>query len=375
MADALSRRRFGGLLAGAGAALAGAHASVAQAGTQVRTQVRTQVGTHGGVAHDGTATGTRRLIKPPRLRQGDLIGLIAPAGCCTEDEIAKAVANVGSLGFRVREGKNLRAAFGNYGGSVAQRLDDLHAMFADPEVRAIWCVRGGSGAISLLASIDYALIRAHPKILIGYSDITALHLAIHRQVGLVTFHGPLAASTLSPYASAHLMAVLTDPQPSYTMPMSDENRQRGEQESQYAIRTITQGRATGPLLGGNLSLVSALAGTPYAADFRHSILFLEEVNEAPYRIDRWLTQLDLAFGLHNARALMIGVCEQCGPGDDERSLTLDQTFDLHLQPLVIPAVTGYSFGHIRHQITLPIGVKATLDTAAQTLTLLEPAVL
>ena len=375
MTDALSRRRFGGLLAAAGAALAGAPAKAARASAVAPTSTSAPAPAPQASHAAHPAGKARRLIKPARLRQGDLIGLIAPAGCCTEDEIAKAVGNVGALGFRVREGKNLRAAYGNYGGSVAQRLDDLHAMFADPDIKAIWCVRGGSGAISLLASINYALIRAHPKIFIGYSDITALHLAIHRQAGLVTFHAPLAASTLSAYASAHLMAVLTAPQRAYTMPMSDENRERSLQEPQYAIRTVTQGRATGALMGGNLSMVSALAGTPYAADFRHCILFLEEVNEAPYRIDRWLTQLDLAVGLSKAAALMIGVCEQCGPGDDERSLTLDQTFDLHLQPLLIPAVTGYSIGHIRHQITLPIGVNARLDTASQTLTLLEPGVL
>ncbi|MEO7496325.1 MAG: LD-carboxypeptidase [Massilia sp.] len=325
--------------------------------------------------HAGAAPATRRLIKPQRLRQGDLVGLIAPAGFAKEDALARAAANIASLGFRVREGRNLRAAFGNYAGSVAQRLEDLHAMFADPEVKAIWCAVGGSGAISLLAHIDYALIRAHPKILIGYSDITALHLAIHRRAGVVTFHGPVASSTLSPYAREHLMAVLTEPQPFTTIAMSADNRERGRQEPQYAIRTVTQGQASGPLIGGNLSLVSALAGTPYAADFRDSILFLEEVNEAPYRIDRWLTQLDLAVGLRRAKAVMIGVCERCGPGEDGGSLTLDQTLDQHLQPLVIPAVSGYSFGHIRDQFTLPIGILARLDTEQQTLTLLEPGVL
>ena len=131
---------------------------------------------------------------------------------------------------------------------------------------------------------------------------------------------------------------------------------------------------TGPLVGGNLSLVSALAGTPYAADWRGGILFIEEVNEEPYRIDRWMTQLDLAGGFQHAAALMIGICDNCGPQGDGPSLTLDETFDVHLKPLHVPAVTGYSFGHIRNQFTLPLGIRATLDTGAQTLTLLEPAV-
>jgi muramoyltetrapeptide carboxypeptidase len=247
-------------------------------------------------------------------------------------------------------------------------------MFLDPEVKAIWCVRGGSGAISLLRHIDYELIRRHPKILLGYSDITALHLAIHRHAGLVSFHGPVASSGQSDYANRHMLAVLTDPQPSYTIPMAQENAARAREEPQFGIRTVIGGVATGALIGGNLSLVAALAGTPYAADFKDSLLFLEEVNEEPYRIDRWMTQLDLAVGLDRASGVMIGICEKCGPEPDQVSLTLDQTLDTHLQPLHVPAVSGYSFGHIRHQFTLPVGVRARLDTDQQTVTLLEPAV-
>jgi muramoyltetrapeptide carboxypeptidase len=171
-----------------------------------------------------------------------------------------------------------------------------------------------------------------------------------------------------------MLAVLTDPQPTYTIPMALENSRRALEEPHYGIRTVHGGVATGPLIGGNLSLVAALAGTPYAADFRDSILFLEEVNEEPYRIDRWMTQLDLSVGFGKAAALMIGICDKCGPAPGETSLTLDQTLDIHLQPLKVPAVSGYSFGHIRNQFTIPVGVRATLDTARQTLTLLEPAV-
>ncbi|MFL6671820.1 MAG: LD-carboxypeptidase [Massilia sp.] len=314
------------------------------------------------------------LIKPPRLRQGDLIGLIAPAGHTDDKAIEKAVRNIEALGFRVKEGRYLREVYGNYGGSVAMRVADLHGMFLDPEVKAIWCIRGGSGGISLLAHVDYAMIRRHPKILLGYSDITALHLAILRHAGMVTFHGPVASSTATDYSNQHMLAVLTDPQPAYTIPMSFENARRALEEPQYAVRTVHPGVATGPLIGGNLSLVSALAGTPYAADFRNSILFLEEVNEAPYRIDRWMTQLDLSVGFNKAAGVMIGICENCGPEHESISLTLEQTLDIHLQPLRTPAVTGYSFGHIRNQFTIPVGVNARLDTERQTLTLLEPAV-
>jgi muramoyltetrapeptide carboxypeptidase len=319
-------------------------------------------------------TSPMKLIKPPRLAQGDLVGLIAPGGFTRDDAIEKAVHKIEGLGFRVREGKNLRAVWGNYAGSVEQRLEDLHAMFADPEVKAIWCIRGGSGCISLLARLDYALIRKNPKVLIGYSDITALHLALLRKVGLVSFHGPVAMSGPSDYAMGHLMAVLCDPQPRYVIPQAEENAERALSETHYAIRTVHGGSATGPLIGGNLSLVAALAGTPYAANLDGAIVYLEEVNEAPYRIDRWMTQLDLCSPFARAAAMMVGICDNCGPGEEESSLTLDETLDIHLAPLQVPAVSGYSFGHIRHQFTIPIGIRATLDADAQTLTLLEPAV-
>ncbi len=314
------------------------------------------------------------MIKPARLKPGDLVGIVAPGGHTDDDAIARAVTNIEALGLRVKLGANLREVRGNYAGSIGQRLDDLHGMFLDREVRAIWAIRGGSGSISLLASIDYALIRANPKILIGYSDITALHLAIYRHAGLVTFHGPVASSRLSDYARTHLQAVLMAPQPSHTIPMALENSQKDELAPHFAIRTVHGGQATGRLIGGNLSMVSALAGTKYAADFRNSIVFLEEVDEAPYRIDRMMTQLQLSQGFEHAAGLMLGVFENCGPPDEDPSLTLEQTLDQHLQPLTIPAVYGYSFGHIRDQFTLPVGVMATLDTERQTLTLLEPAV-
>jgi muramoyltetrapeptide carboxypeptidase len=350
-----SRRRFGSALASA--ALASALPASASATARRHLHAMKQA-----------------LIKPPRLREGDLVGLIAPGGHTSDASIEKSVQHIEALGFRARLGANLRAVHGNYAGSVQQRLADLHAMFADPEVKAIWCIRGGSGCISLLASIDYALIRANPKVLLGYSDITALHLAIQRHARLVTFHGPVASSTPSDYSTTHMLAVLMDPQPTYTIPMAMENARKAMAEPHYAIRTVHPGSASGTLIGGNLSMVSALAGTEYAADFRGSILFIEEVNEAPYRIDRWMTQLDLSVGLGKAAGVMIGICEHCEGDGEDVSLTLAETLDIHLQPLHKPAVAGYSFGHIRHQFTIPVGIRATLDTERQTVTLLEAAV-
>ncbi|WP_445231985.1 S66 peptidase family protein [Duganella rhizosphaerae] len=340
------RRRFGHLLAaaalGTGAAVATATATAAP-----------------------VARKAMRLIKPRRLQPGDLVGLIAPGGHTNDAALAQAVANIESLGLRVRLGDNIHYVYGNYAGTVEQRLADLYAMFLDPEIKAVWAVRGGSGCISLLEHIDYRLIRAHPKVLIGYSDITCLHLALLKQAGLVTFHGPVATSTFSDYSVEQLRNVLMVPQANYTIAMSADNP---------PPRTVHGGVATGRLIGGNLSLVSALAGTPYAADFKNAILYLEEVNEEPYRIDRMMTQLQLSQGYRHAAAVVLGIFENCEGVEGESALSLEDTVNQHLLPLRRPAVAGYSFGHIRHQFTLPVGLRARLDTELQTLTLLEPAV-
>ena len=304
-----------------------------------------------------------------------MVGLITPCGFLEQDGIDKSVRNLEDLGVRVKLGKHVLARRGRYAGTVAQRLEDLHVMFADPQVNAVWAATGGSGGISLLPHIDYGLIRKHPKIFVGYSDVTCLHLAIHRQTRLVTFHGPVGISTFSDYSKQHLKAILMQPEKEYRMPMSDENRAKAETAIQFQIRTSRHGTATGRLTGGNLSLVAALSGTPYAAELQRHILFLEDIGEAPYRIDRMFNQLDLSQGFRKTAALLLGVFEKCEAPESESSLTLNETLDSHLNLLRIPAASGYSFGHIANQMTLPLGVTARLDTYEQTLTLLESAVL
>lgn len=315
-----------------------------------------------------------RLVKPPRLKPGALIGLIAPSGVMNDDRVQRAVKNIEELGFRVKIGNNIRAEYGSYAGSAAVRIADLHAMFSDRDVTAIWCARGGSGAGAMLPGIDYGLIRRNPKILVGYSDITALHLAILRRAGLVTFHGPVATSRMSDYAQYHLLTMLMSPEPTQTMHMSIENAKRSEKEAQFRQRTIREGIAEGRLIGGNLSVLAALIGTPYAADLRGSLLFLEDVSEAPYRIDRMLTQLTQSQNIKHAAGVMLGVFQRALPTDSEPSLSLDQVVDHHFAQRTFPSVYGYSFGHISHQMPLPMGIRARLDTREATLTLLESAV-
>jgi muramoyltetrapeptide carboxypeptidase len=322
-----------------------------------------------------TASRTRSLIKPPRLQPGDLVGLISPGGVVDDALIEKCVQNLEAFGMRVKISANIRAARGGYAGTVEQRVNDLHAMFLDREVKAIWPARGGSGSIQLLPKLDYSLIRSHPKILVGYSDITALLLAIYRHAGLVTFHGPVASSTFSDYSVAYLRAVLMQPQPRVEINMSPDYNQRAAQEPQFARRVTREGVATGRLLGGNLSVLSALIGTPFAAELKGALLFLEDIGEAPYRVDRMLTQLSQSGGLKNIAGAMLGVFQKSGATDGEASLTLAEVLDDHFAQLKTPSVYGFSFGHIAQQFTIPVGVSARLDTGNATLKLLESAVM
>jgi muramoyltetrapeptide carboxypeptidase len=328
-----------------------------------------------GASVPALATSLKQLIKAPRLKPGDLVGLISPGGLVDDALIEKCAQNLEAFGMRVKISANIRAARGGYAGTVEQRVNDLHAMFLDREVKAIWPARGGSGSIQLLPKLDYSMIRNHPKIFVGYSDITALLLAIYRHAGLVTFHGPVASSAFSDYSVAYLQAVLMQPQPRVEINMSPDYNQRAAQEPQFARRIIREGVATGRLLGGNLSVLSALIGTPFAAELKGALLFLEEIGEAPYRVDRMLTQLSQSGGLKNIAGAMLGVFQKSVATDDEASLTLAEVLDDHFAQLKTPSVYGFSFGHVAQQFTIPLGLRARLDTANATLTLLESAVL
>jgi muramoyltetrapeptide carboxypeptidase len=308
------------------------------------------------------------------VRPGDLVGLIAPGGVMDDAQIEKAVRNIESMGLKVKPGAGLRLRRGNYAGTPYQQVEDFHAMVRDREVKAIWAGRGGSGCSLLLPLLDYKLIRAHAKVFIGVSDVTALHLAILRHAGVVTFHGPAGISTFSDYSVEHLRAAFMEPRPSYTIVGAEENRRRGESQPEFTERTITPGVAMGRLVGGNLSVLSALVGTPYAARMKGTIVFLEDINEEPYRINRMLTQLVQSGELPSAHGVMFGACAGCRTPAGEPALTLEETLRDRLEPLHVPAVTGLSFGHVAYHFTIPLGIRARLDATERTLTLLEPAV-
>ncbi len=304
--------------------------------------------------------------RPARLRPGAMVALIAPAGPLSEEKLQKALSNLADLGYRVREGAALRRRTGYLAGDDAERLQDLHWAFADPEVDAIWCARGGYGATRLLPRMDLRLIARNPKPFIGYSDITALHLAIGQRTGLITFHAPGASAELPPDTLQHLQAVLTDPQVPYTLSASPV-------ATDPAPMTIRPGKASGPLVGGNLTLLAALVGTPFQPSFRGRIAFIEDVGEQPYRIDRMLTQLLQTTDLRKAAGIALGTFIDCAPKNGDFSFSLAETLRLCLGNLDMPIAYGLPFGHMNNQATLPYGIRAELDADAITLTLLEPA--
>ena len=291
-----------------------------------------------------------------------------------DEQIERAVRNIESLGLRVKTGANIRLRRGNYAGTSYQQVEDFHAMVRDREVKAIWSGRGGSGCSLMLPLLDYPLIRANAKVFVGLSDVTALHLAILRRARMVTFHGPAGISAFSDYSMAYLRAAFMEPRPFYTIASAPENRLRGETDPEFTERTLRPGVATGPLIGGNLSVLVALVGTPYSARMKDAIVFLEDIDEAPYRINRMLTQLVQSGEITRARAVMFGACLHCRVQPDEPSLTLEETLRDRIEPLHVPAAMGLSFGHVARHFTMPLGIRARFDAGERTLTVLEPAV-
>ena len=290
------------------------------------------------------------------LREGDTVALVAPAGPLkSDDEFERAQEMVRALGLVPRVGAYAKASeLGYLAGTDEQRASDFNEAARDPLVRGIFALRGGYGSMRILDRIDYVALANDPKVILGYSDLTAALNAITRQTGLLTFHGPLAAlSQFSALETQALRAALMRAEP------------LGVLQAPQA-RTLIPGAASGRIAGGNLSLIAALIGTPYEIDTDGALLVLEDVDESPYRIDRMLTQLRMNGALSRAAGIIAGGWTNCGVTDE---LLRDRLGDL-----AIPILTETLIGHIDEQWTLPIGARATLDAQARTLTFDEPAV-
>ena len=309
--------------------------------------------------------------RPRALRPGDTIAVVAPSGPVEADRLADGLVLLNGWGFTTRAMPSTAGGRGYLAGeSDAARGAELTACFGDPSVAGILCARGGFGAMRILSHVDWGVVRAHPKLFCGYSDITALHTAIRREAGFVTFHGPLAARQgdeprLHPWTATGLRAALTATEPlGAIIPPADAP----------PLTAVVGGRATGPLTGGNLTLIAARAGTRWQLDARGCVLLLEDVDEAPYRIDRMLTQLLLAGVLNGVRGVLFGDSPTCDrPPDDPRTFPLLSVLRDRLGGLGIPVLYGFPCGHTPPRATLPLGVTVTLDADAGALTVLEAA--
>ena len=313
------------------------------------------------------------LLRPARLAAGDVVGLVDPASATWEPIDVDIVEDtLTALGLVAKRGAHLLDRRGSLAGSDRDRAADVMAMFTDPSVKAVLPVRGGWGCARILPHLDFEAIRRNPKVLMGYSDLTALLLAIHARTGLVTFHGPNGASDWNATSADFFTRVVLKAEAvTFTNP-----REKGETlaQTEYRTKTITPGVVSGRLLGGNLSVLTALLGSPYLPDFRDAILFLEDVNEAPYRIDRMLTQLALAGVLKAARGVIWGTCHECEPDAGFGSLTIPDLLDDHVKPLGVPSWRGALVGHIDRQFTLPIGADVEIDATAGSIRMLSAAV-
>jgi len=318
--------------------------------------------------------GRPRTVRPLRLQPGDTVGLVDPASALWEPVNVEIVEeSLAALGFKAKRGANLLARRGYFAGTDEQRAADLNAMFADPEVRAIQPLRGGWGCARLLPLLDWKTIARNPKILLGYSDITALLLALHAKTGLVTFHGPVGTSQWNPFNVGYLKRVLEDGE-AVTFENLKEVGEKDLTVVENRVQTLRPGTARGRLLGGNLTVLTSLVGSEYLPDWEGCILFLEDLEEAPYRIDRMLTQLRLSGILQQARAVVWGNCTDCKPGEGFGSLTVGEVLRDHILPLGVPAWQGAMIGHVERQFTLPVGIEVEADATAGTLRMLEPAV-
>ena len=318
-------------------------------------------------------TAAARTLYPRRLAPGDRVALVGPASATFERmELEIARESLEALGLKVVIGDHLRDRHGYLAGGDAARAADINRFFADASIRAVLPIRGGWGSSRLLPYLDFAAIARNPKVVLGYSDITALLLAIYARTGLVTFHGPNGMGRWDAWSVEFVRRVLFAGEA-----VTFENpKERGEflVQTEHRTQTIVPGVARGRLLGGNLTVLTALLGSPYLPSWEDGILFLEDVGEDIYRVDRMLTSLKLAGVLGKLRGVVFGTCEECEPGEGYGSLTLEEVLDDHVRPLSVPSWRGAMIGHRIPQFTLPVGAEVEIDASRATVRMLGAAV-
>lgn len=309
-------------------------------------------------------------ILPPALPSGGRIGVVAPSSAVLQDRLELGVAALRAMGFDVVMGAHALERDGHHAGTPKARADDLHEMFARPDVDAIFCARGGSSSIRVLEHLDFDLIRTHPKVFVGYSDVTSLMLALWKRAGLRSFFGPMVtpdwAGGLAPGARDVLWRLVCRPSPAG--PLADRRCAR-------EARPLVSGRTQGVLVGGTLALVAATLGTPEQIDLTDAVFFFEDIHESPARIERYLAQLGRAGLLERAAGFLVGPL-RWEAEEEERTayLAFETVLREQLAPLGRPVLAGYPFGHVPNPITLPLGTRVELDADQQVLRVLEPAV-
>lgn len=298
-------------------------------------------------------------LQPNRLQKGDTIGIISPSGPYRDGQLEKALPFLKALGLNYKIGEHCHKRWGYLAGSDDERLADLHAMFADPDIKGIICARGGYGAARITDKIDFELLKNNPKILWGYSDITFLHTAIGQQNQVVTFHGPMLASDVAGDDFAELSAKM--------FLQLFEPTELCYDESISELHVVSEGVATAELVGGNLSLLANSIGTPFEIETAGKLLFIEDIGEEPYRVDCMLNQLRQANKLDQLAGVVIGDFADAASTGDKPSLTLDEVFDDYFKDKPYPVLKGFKIGHCQPHFAIPLGVEATLNTDDKTL--------
>jgi muramoyltetrapeptide carboxypeptidase len=306
-----------------------------------------------------------KTIKANKLQKGDLVGIVAPAGNVLKKDAVEDFKKVlENLGFRVLLGKHIFEEYGDLAGKDEARAEDINQMFYNQDIRGIFSIRGGWGSARILHLIDYKNILSNPKVLMGYSDISALLVAVYAKTGLITFHGAMGYDSWDDITTDYFSRLVIQNQKlSFKNPSTFEGH----------LTTIFEGETEGVLIGGNMSVLAAIIGSEYLPTWKDKILFLEEVSEETYRIDRMLTQFQLAGILDELKGFVFGQCKNCNPDDPDHSFTFMQVMDDHIKPLKIPAFTGAMIGHIANKFTLPIGAKVKIHAKEGYISLEENA--
>ncbi|WP_299532933.1 LD-carboxypeptidase [Ulvibacterium sp.] len=320
---------------------------------------------------NGNSIFENERIFPPQLRKGNVVGLIAPGYAINEEVLEEAKTALRAMGLVPYHTERILSKHGYFSNTDAQRVKDVNHMFANPDVDGILCARGGYGCTRIMHLVDYESIKKNPKVFIGFSDITALLNGIFTETGLITFHGPVGSTLNDPYSIEQLQKVVMHPQDQLLIQNAKIKNQRIRENPEYERYVITPGIGEGRLLGGSLTLINALIGTPHEIDFTDSLVCIEDVEEAPYRIDRMLTQLLAGQSFSKAAGILFGVSAGCNSSTNPDSFSLKEVIMDRIGPLKIPSVYGMSFGHVAQNFTFPIGVKARLNTEDMTLQLLE----